>query len=142
MRPCHHLPSSAVCCLQNRYDQIVQAVLGRMQQDLQVKPEGATDQAAGGLEDAGEATSASPTGLDDASPTTMIWWAFLQLLQEHYIERAPPCNLPPLPAKSAAPVRVKKTAPKPGRRVKTDACMYVCTYASEVWHDLLIGRLQ
>jgi hypothetical protein len=44
----------------------------------------------------------------------MVWWAFLQLLQERYIERAPPCNLPPLAPKSAAFGRAKKAEPKPG----------------------------
>jgi hypothetical protein len=62
-------------------------------------------------------TTATSTDLQDSSPSTMVWWAFLQLLQERYIERAPPCNLPPLPPKSAAPVRAKKAAPKPGVRV-------------------------
>lgn len=54
--------------------------------------------------------------LEDSSPKTMIWWAFLQLLQERYIERAPPCNLPPLSPVSAAPSRAKKSGPKPGAR--------------------------
>jgi hypothetical protein len=59
-------------------------------------------------------SSADAAGLGTSTPSTMIWWAFLQLLQERYIERAPPCNLPPLPPTSAG-VRPKKAAPKPGR---------------------------
>lgn len=61
------------------------------------------------------ATAGSDTeDLEDSSPKTMIWWAFLQLLQERYIERAPPCNLPPLSPVSAAPSRAKKSGHKPG----------------------------
>lgn len=96
------------CC---RYDQILQAVLTRLppqqHQDVKVKAEGDLDDTT--------ATSTDPEGgLQASSPSTMVWWAFLQLLQERYIERAPPCNLPPLQPKSAAPVRAKKAAPKPG----------------------------
>jgi hypothetical protein len=43
-----------------------------------------------------------------------VRWSFVQLLQEHYIERAPPCNLPPPQPVSVAAKKVKKTAPKPG----------------------------
>jgi hypothetical protein len=60
---------------------------------------------------------------DDANTSTSmrVWWAFCQLLQERYVERAPPANLPPLPAASRAPSKAKKTAAKPGER-----CVLAC----------------
>lgn len=98
------------CC---RYDQILQAVLTRLppqqQHEVKVKPEDADPD-----DTTGTSTDPQDDLQDSSSPSTIVWWAFLQLLQERYIERAPPCNLPPLPPKSAAPVRAKKAAPKPG----------------------------
>jgi hypothetical protein len=115
-------------CGRCRYDQIVQAVLSRMtdtkvkseeqQQTEEASPhalaEGPSGEAAGAAADADAGTD----GMLDSSPSTMVWWAFLQLLQERYIERAPPCNLPPLLPKSSAPARAKKAAPKPGTCVQ------------------------
>jgi hypothetical protein len=87
-------------------------------QDTEVKTEGdaaSQQDSKAGVLDGTASSSAAAEDLDDSSPSTMVWWAFMQLLQEKYIERAPPCNLPPLPPKSHAPVRAKKAAPKPGQ---------------------------
>lgn len=97
----------------------MQAVLSRMpKQETEVKTEGdeaSQQDSKAGVLDGTASSSAAGEDLDDSSPSTMVWWAFMQLLQEKYIERAPPCNLPPLPPKSHAPVRAKKAAPKPGQ---------------------------
>jgi hypothetical protein len=81
----------------------------------QVLEEGLSGDAAG---EAAAGADAGTDGMQDSSPSTMVWWAFLQLLQERYIERAPPSNLPPLLPKSNAPPRAKKAAPKPGTCVQ------------------------
>lgn len=82
-----------------RYDQISRAVVARLAQD-----------AAAAAEQDGDA------GEDKtADHAEAVRWSFVQLLQEHYIERAPPCNLPPPQFVSAAVSRAKKAAPKPGK---------------------------
>jgi hypothetical protein len=67
-----------------------------------------------------------PAGGKAAEYGEAVRWSFVQLLQEHYIERAPPCNLPPPQPVSVAPKKTKKAAPKPGKRVQCCSCVCSC----------------
>lgn len=98
--------------LTHRYDQILAAVVDQIRicsrsSNGDMKDEGEAE------EDA-TAAAAAAAALHEQTPTQQVWWAFNQLLQERYIERAPPANLPPLPPASLAPSKPKKAATKPG----------------------------
>lgn len=92
----------AVCSVViHRYDQITRAVVARLAQDAAQQQQ--------------EGTSADgPSQETAADHAEAVRWSFVQLLQEHYVERAPPCNLPPPQFVSAVTSRAKKAAPKPG----------------------------
>jgi hypothetical protein len=111
-----------LCC---RFDQIRSAVVSRLTQD---DAAAAAAAAAASQQDGDESMQQDgqqqpqqqqldPAGGKAAEYGEAVRWSFVQLLQEHYIERAPPCNLPPPQPVSVAPKKTKKSAPKPGECV-------------------------
>ncbi|WIA34705.1 hypothetical protein OEZ86_013016 [Tetradesmus obliquus] len=105
-----------------RFDQIRNAVVSRLTQDdaaaataaaaAAPRQDGA-DPTQQDVQQQGQQQLALP-GSKAAEYGEAVRWSFVQLLQEHYIERAPPCNLPPPQPVSVAPKKAKKAAPKPG----------------------------
>ncbi|KAF6265727.1 hypothetical protein COO60DRAFT_870422 [Scenedesmus sp. NREL 46B-D3] len=101
-----------------RFDQIRSAVVSRLTQD-DAAAAAATSQQDGddSMQQDGQQQQKQQlqlAGSKAAEVGEAVRWSFVQLLQEHYIERAPPCNLPPPQPISVAAKKVKKTAPKPG----------------------------